>query len=232
MNEHLHTSVLAAHWTLVVMAIVYSIRIFWFTRFKAGKERQASTGTPGRTNPIKGRWYSWFIIAMPWAMESSRKKPLLYGQFVLFHIGVVAAIAQTFTLPFLSNLHTNPIGMRVFQVMIGLAFLVAVIRIIRRISSKYLRAISTPDDHFSLLILTVWFFFGLLSANYPLDGRTILIGMDGNLAMMVFFWMTAFFLIYVPFSKISHYLYYPFTRYYLGKTMGHRGVYPLVRKQN
>ncbi len=44
-----------------------------------------------------------------------------------------------------------------------------------------------------------------------------------------FFILTAFFLIYVPFSKISHYLYYPFTRYYLGKTLGHRGVHPPVR---
>jgi hypothetical protein len=31
----------------------------------------------------------------------------------------------------------------------------------------------------------------------------------------------------VPFSKISHYLYYPFTRYYLGKSLGYRGVYPI-----
>ena len=51
----------------------------------------------------------------------------------------------------------------------------------------------------------------------------------GEWHLLVYFWMTAFFLVYVPFSKISHYLYYPFTRYYLGKTMGHRGVYPLKR---
>ena len=43
---------------------------------------------------------------------------------------------------------------------------------------------------------------------------------------MVFLAWTSFFLIYVPFSKISHYLYYPFTRYWLGKTLGHRGSMP------
>ena len=47
--------------------------------------------------------------------------------------------------------------------------------------------------------------------------------------MMIYFCLTAFFLIYVPFSKISHYLYYPFTRFWLGKTMSHRGVYPAKR---
>jgi hypothetical protein len=33
----------------------------------------------------------------------------------------------------------------------------------------------------------------------------------------------------VPFSKISHYLYYPFTRYWLGRSLGHRGSMPYAR---
>jgi hypothetical protein len=45
----------------------------------------------------------------------------------------------------------------------------------------------------------------------------------------VFLLATSFFLVYVPFSKISHYLYYPFTRYWLGKALGHRGSYPYAR---
>jgi hypothetical protein len=51
----------------------------------------------------------------------------------------------------------------------------------------------------------------------------------GQWCRLIYFVLTAFFLIYVPFSKISHYLYYPFTRYYFGKTMGHRGIYPMRR---
>ena len=89
---------------------------------------------------------------------------------------------------------------------------------IRRVSDKHMRAISTPDDYFSLLLLTVWFFFATLSV--PNNGGWI---------QNTYFILTAFFLIYVPFSKISHYLYYPFTRYYFGKTMGYRGTYPIKR---
>jgi hypothetical protein len=44
--------------------------------------------------------------------------------------------------------------------------------------------------------------------------------------ILAFFLLTTFFLIYVPFSKISHYIYWPFIRFYLGKQLGHRGVYP------
>jgi nitrate reductase gamma subunit len=109
----------------------------------------------------------------------------------------------------------------VLQVVIGAAFLVGVGRIVRRVTNPYMRAISSPDDYFSLVLLTVWFFFAFLSV--PNDTSA------GEWPLIAYFSIATFFLIYVPFSKISHYLYYPFTRYYLGKTMGHRGVYPLGR---
>jgi nitrate reductase gamma subunit len=84
-----------------------------------------------------------------------------------------------------------------------------------------MRAISSPDDYFSLMLLTVWFLFGVLAAPNDVAG--------GEGVLLTFFLLTAFFLVYVPFSKISHYLYYPFTRYYLGRTLGHRGVFPMRR---
>jgi nitrate reductase gamma subunit len=201
------------------MALVYIIRIFWFLkRFKAGKERQAETGVPGTTK-MKGILYSWANVAMPWAMESSRTKPLVYGQFVIFHIGVTAAIALSFVIPYAPGLLENATLVLVLQVLIGMACLVGVVRIVRRVSNPYMRAISSPDDYFSLVLLTVWFFFATLSVPNSTAG--------GEWHLLTYFILTAFFLVYVPFSKISHYLYYPFTRYYFGKSMGYRGVYPL-----
>jgi nitrate reductase gamma subunit len=99
---------------------------------------------------------------------------------------------------------------------------------VRRVGSPYMRAISSPDDYFCLALLTVWLLSAVLAAPYGVletENLTAL-GMEFRL---VFFLMTAFFLVYVPFSKISHYLYYPFTRYYFGKTMGYRRVYPVQR---
>ena len=89
-------------------------------------------------------------------------------------------------------------------------------------TNPYIRAISSPDDHFSLILLTVWFAFAFMAApNSTANGEGFLI---------TYFILTAFFLMYVPFSKISHYLYYPFTRTYLGRTLGRRGVFPIRRK--
>ena len=205
---------------LVLMALVYTARIIWLLRFKAGGDRQARTGSPNMT-PTKGILYSWANIAMPWAMESTRKKYLLYAQFVIFHLGVTAAIGLSFIIPYVPGLLAFTVVVRFLQVVIGAAFVVGAVRIIRRVGSPYMRAISSPDDYFSLLLLTVWFLSAVLAA--PNDAA------GGEWHLLSFFILTAFFLIYVPFSKISHYLYYPFTRYYLGKTLGHRGVIPSQR---
>ena len=205
---------------LVFMALVYITRIIWFLRFKAGSERQPPTGAAD-TTPRKGIIYSWANVAMPWAMESTRTKFLLYAQFVIFHIGVTAAIALSFVIPYAGSILNSAAVVWVLQVVIGAACVVGVVRIIRRVGSPYMRAISSPDDYFSLVLLTVWFFFAVLAVPNDATG--------GEWHLLTYFILTAFFLIYVPFSKISHYLYYPFTRYYFGKSMGYRGVYPIQR---
>jgi nitrate reductase gamma subunit len=205
---------------LLIMGCVYTLRIAWLLRFKAGRDRQAPTGS-GNTSKAGGILYSWLNVAMPWTMESTRTKFFLYIQFVVFHLGVAAAIALSFIIPYAPQWLESPSRVLMLQIGIGLASLVSLLRIWRRVSQKMMRAISTPDDYFSLTLLTVWFFFAFFSApNRSEQGETALVG---------YFFLTAFFLIYVPFSKISHYLYYPFTRFYLGRTLTHRGVYPIRR---
>ncbi len=222
MSEFLHFSEhTLQEAALLVMAVVYTLRIRWFLKFKAGKERQAPTGSIDTTK-LKGIIYSWANIFMPWAMESTRKKFFNYLQFVFFHIGVVIAISLSFVIPYLPGLLEVKGVVTLVQVFTGLACLIGVTRFIRRISNVYMKALSTPDDYFSLLLLTFWFFFAALAAPNDIS--------KGEGVMLTYFIMTAFFLLYVPFSKISHYLYYPFTRYYFGKSMGHRGVYPLQSK--
>jgi hypothetical protein len=204
------------------MAVVYTIRVTWFVkRFKAGGERQASTGVPGRTDPKKGVLYSLGNVGMPWAMESSRRNPFFYAQFVAFHLGVTAAIALLFIIPFAPGFLETQAGVLILRIPIGAAFLVGSGRIVRRFGDKYMRAISSPDDYFSLILLTVWFFFSYLAVPNDISA--------GEWHMLGYFWLATFFLVYVPFSKISHYLYYPFTRYYIGKSLGHRGVFPILR---
>jgi len=205
---------------LVFMATVYFLRIRWFLKWPLAVERQPATGM-GDTNPKMGARYSLGLIAKPWELESARTKPLMYAQFVLFHLGVVASIALSFIIPYGPGLLQSAILVNIIQFLVGAACIVGIIRMVRRISDPYIRAISSPDDHFSLILLTVWFAFAFMAApNSIASGEGIL---------LTYFFLTAFFLMYVPFSKISHYLYYPFTRTYLGRHFGRRGTYPIKR---
>jgi nitrate reductase gamma subunit len=202
------------------MATIYFLRIRWFLKWPLAKERQPATGM-GDTNPKKGQKYSLATIVKPWELESARSKPIMYTQFALFHLGVVAAISLSFIILYGPGLLKSVALVSVMQFLTGAACVIGVMRIIRRISDPYIKAISSLDDHFSLILLTVWFAFAFMAAPNNIS--------NGEGVMLTYFLLTAFFLMYVPFSKISHYLYYPFTRTYLGRHFGRRGVFPIKR---
>jgi len=203
---------------LSFMGLIYILRLRWLLSFKAGRERQAPTGS---SNLARGVIYSWAHIALPWTMESTRQKFFFYVQFVVFHVAVVANITMSLIIPYAPQLIKPIYIVRGLQGLFFLGFLIGVYRLYRRLSNPYIRQISSPDDFFSIFLLTVWLLVSIGAApNRPDLGEGLL---------LVYFLMTAFFLFYVPFSKISHYLYYPFTRYYFGRSMTHRGVYPLKR---
>lgn len=205
---------------LSFMAIVYIFKIRWILSFPAGKERQPGTGSPD-TNGRRGARWSLANIAMPWVMASTRQHPWLYVQFVVFHVAVAASIAMSLVIPYGPGLIAGRGAVLALQVIFGAGAVVGIMRLFRRVFNPHIRAISSPDDFFSLSLLIIWLGVSCLAAPNNLEA--------GETVLLAYFFLTAFFLIYVPFSKISHYIYYPFSRYYLGRTLGHRGVYPIVR---
>jgi hypothetical protein len=203
---------------LIFMGTVYLLRLFWIFRFKPNRERTAPAGSEKA-----GIAYSLMNVAMPWAMESARKKPGFYIQFVIFHLGVAAAISATFIIPYRPELLQVKPVLRIFQLIIGAAFFVGLMRLYRRVAKPTMRLISTLDDYLSLILMILYFASGVLAIPNRYQ--------EAEWPLILFFGLTAFFLLYVPFSKISHYLYYPIARFFLGKTLGHRGVLPMKRKK-
>lgn len=195
---------------LAFMLVIYITKVRWLLSYPAAKER-----TPARGDEGKAIRYAYLTLAMPWAMESTRKQWMRYVEFVLFHIGAAICIGVTFIMPYKPEWIAHPTTILVLQIFAGLALLGGVIRLIRRIAVPHMRVISSPDDYFSMLLLNIWLVAAIFAL--PQNNQTWLI---------IFFGTTAFFLFYVPFSKISHYLLWPFIRYYQGKHFGHRGVYP------
>jgi hypothetical protein len=198
---------------LAFMAVVYAARLAWILHFKTGKVLTVPAG-----RAASGAGYSLLAVARPWSMESTRQRPGFFAQFVIFHLGVAAAIAATFVIPYAPRLFESRPVMVLFQTIIAAALVVGILRLVRRLTNPVLRAISSPDDYFALVLLIVWFAAGVLALPNRPD--------RGEGPLLAFFGLTAFFLVYVPFSKICHYLYYPFTRLYLGRSLGHRGALP------
>ncbi len=204
---------------LSFMFVVYIFKVRWILKYNAGRDRQPPTGNP-RTTPEKGAVYSLFNIFMPWSMSSTRQHPLFYLQFGTFHVAIGINILFSLTVPYVPWLYSPKPVIIALQALFGIAFLIGLGRFIRRLINPYIRSISTPDDYFSLGFLIVWFAFAVMAAPNNRE--------QTEFWLMAYFGLTAFLLFYVPFSKISHYIYYPFTRWYLGKTLGHRGVYPMT----
>jgi hypothetical protein len=205
---------------LSFMAVVYALKVWWIFRYPAARDRQARTGH-GHTNPRKGALYSLGAVALPWTVLSTRQHPFFWVQFAIFHAAVAVSIAMSFLIPYAPEMIASAAAVLVLQILFAAAFAIGVGRLIRRLANPYLRAMSSPDDYFSLALLVVWFAFSVLAA--PNDRAR------SEWPLLGYFFLTAFFLVYVPFSKISHYLYYPFARWYLGRTLGYRGVYPIER---
>jgi len=212
------------HWiALAFMGAVYTKRLFWILNFKPGKDRQTPGERHGDTS-IFPALYSMANVAMPNKMESTRKDFPFWVNFVIFHIcafsGIFFAIISSAYPPFVKFW---PLGLY-FDLIFVVGFLVAMSRVYRRFTNPVLKLVSSPDDYFAIMTLTVWFFIGIFAAGYHLGF------VHNPNVYAAFLFVTSFFLFYVPFSKISHYLYYPFTRYYIGKTLGHRGSMPVPKQ--
>lgn len=192
---------------LSFMAIAYIIKVSLLMRRRLAREV-----APAKGSALAGATQSIFSIFMPWSMESTRTNLLFYLEFAFFHIAVALAIGATFLFPYAPHWLTPTVRM-IFSLFIGLGLVVGIKRFLRRLMDPTMKAISTLDDYFSVAILDVFF----ITAIYALIT-------DHAFAVIIFFIMTTFFLMYVPFSKISHYIYYPFGRYFFGSYFGRRGV--------
>lgn len=197
---------------LLVMASLYAYKIYVLMKKPGPPEKAELKG-----DRYAGAVHSLANVLRPWGMESTRNNMYFYVEFVIFHIAVALTIGSTFFIPLAPWLMT-PLVSTVVMVFMGLAFLIGLRRIYRRFTVPEIRIISSPDDYFAVILMTVFFAVGFITMNLWIKGA------PETGWMWIFFLMTTFFLLYVPFSKISHYVLYPFGRVMYGQIFGGRGV--------
>jgi len=194
---------------LIWMGGLYTIKAIQLSRLPMPWERAVPKGSATR-----GAMVSYAAIFMPWSVESSRNHFWRWAGFALYHVGCLVAIVNTFTYTFAPGMMT-PFIKNLFAILIAPALLIGFLKFFRRVSRPEIRHISTPDDYFSLLSLQLFFFTGIMALTS-----------DASFWRFSYYLVTAAFLFYVPFSKISHYIYFFFARFLTGKRYGHRGIIP------
>jgi nitrate reductase gamma subunit len=150
-------------------------------------------------------------IVAPWRMESTRKHWTRYLEFLVFHLGLFVNILLSFVVTYAPDLLVQPARV-VALVLMGAALIAGSLRLVRRARRPEMRIISSPDDYIALGMVLLFLLTGILSLTV------------GGGFFVAYFVLSALFLIYEPFSKIRHYIYYPFARFYYGAAFGRRGV--------
>jgi hypothetical protein len=198
---------------LLFMASMYAIKIYQLMKKPGPPEKAELKG-----DRVAGAIHSLFNVLRPWGMESTRTRPFFYAEFLVFHIAVALTIASTFFIPLLPSVMKAPYVTEVIMAFMGLAFLIGLRRIYRRFTEPEIRIISSLDDYFAITLMTIFFGVGFITMYLYRQG------LINTGWMWLFFFMITFFLVYVPFSKISHYVLYPFGRVMYGQIFGGRGV--------
>jgi nitrate reductase gamma subunit len=188
------------------MLVVYVIRILWILRFRLVTDRAMPKGSGAA-----GAAAAMTTLFRPWSMESTRKGFLQWIEFAVFHVGVAVMIAMSFVIPFAPGWLTPPVVALVILCQ-ALALVAGALRLFRRIREPKLRAISSPDDYFALAV-TDALFLACITATLQLPVGT-----------EIYFLLVALIIAFVPFTKISHYIYYPIARYFYGSYLGRRGI--------
>jgi nitrate reductase gamma subunit len=200
-------SIEQAHiYALVFMALVYCIRIAWILRFRLARDLARPRGSG-----LMGAAMAMTTMFRPWSMETTRQGFVQWVEFGVFHIGIGVMIGISFVISIAPHWVTPPV-VALIIVSQALALVAGILRIVKRVGEPKMRAISSPDDYFSLVVINVLFIACILAA------------LDVSLAYEGYFILLAIIIAYVPFSKISHYLYYPIARYFYGSYLGRRGI--------
>lgn len=144
---------------LLFMILAYTYKIHQLL-----KKPVALEGTPPRGNHSDGIKYAYMTLAMPWELESQAKNIFRYFEFAIFHLAMAIGIGFAFMVPIAHEFMKNPVIAGLCKLFFGLGFLIGLSRLARRIFVAEMRIISTPDDYFCLILLTLWMFSGWFTA--------------------------------------------------------------------
>jgi hypothetical protein len=194
---------------LALAALVFSVSRFasrWNAMQKLPFPKDLSQP---KDTPQRGILYAFTLGMAPWAKESTRRHMAAYLRGIAFHVGIFAGLGALLASPWfdlMPEIVRVPLAaVTAFGVGMGIA------GGILRLAEHHLKAISTPDDHAAVWLVTL--FLAAMTA--------ALLSSAFVPAMWV---VAATMLVYAPLGKIKHCIYFYFGRLFFGIHIGRRGV--------
>lgn len=194
---------------LALVALVFSVSIFASRWAQMQRLPLAKDLSYPKDSASKGILYAFTLGMMPWAKESTRIHMLAYLRGIAFHVGIFAGLAALLASPWFDAIPT--IIRIVFAIVTGFGAVMGVVGGIMRIVEHNLKAISSPDDHAAVWLVTLF----LAAMTLALLSTAFVPAMWVVAAAM---------LVYAPLSKIRHCIYFYFGRLFYGTHIGRRGV--------
>lgn len=159
----------------------------------------------------QGIIYNFTWAMLPSHKETISKHPVKFTIGVLMHIGIFVTIAKVLLL--LINPQIPPSGSFAIGFFLGLASVCALYLFLRRVFSRELHSMSSPDDYISILLTLGFMVMGIAHEFSIVSTGAFLI-----FAAVVFF--------YMPVGKLKHALFFFIARADYGARLGYRGIYP------
>jgi hypothetical protein len=158
-----------------------------------------------------GILYAYTLGMAPWSKESTRRHAIAYLRGVAFHMGIFLGLAVLLVSPWLDGI---PGGLRSFLgVLVALGAFFGLAGFLTRFIEKNLKAMTTLDDYFAVLVVSLFLGVEALWLFYPP-------------AEVAFYLTSAAMLVYAPLGKIRHCIYFAYSRLFYGKFVGSRAVLP------
>jgi hypothetical protein len=192
---------------LILCLVSLSYRFIRLLRLGAPKDFSSRRG-----ELRSGITYSFLGAMSPWKKESAYFHLPTYAAGLFYHAGTFTSIVLFFL--FLFNFHIEGLLRWSIITLLAISGACGIGILAKRTAVRRLRHLSNLDDYVANVLVTLFQFL--------------------TLALLVkeafapfYFLCVSLLLLYLPFGKLKHALYFFAARYHLGLFYGWRGVWPL-----
>ena len=148
---------------------------------------------------------------LPWEKESASEHLPTYLGGVVYHFGILASLIVL--IESLAEFHNSQLVEILLRVALASGVIAGIGLLLKRIVVAHMRAISDSDDFVSNGLVTISMALALMTT-FDAGFRT------------AWYAFTTSLLLYIPFGKIRHCVFFFYSRFLFGEFFGRRGILP------